>query len=133
MIEPTIRRILDDYLHVGDDGPASPLAGGAAFWDALARGGYRELEHGRLLSGFEFDSAWTTWERHPAGEEVVLLLAGHADIEIETVDGARHAVSLRAPGDYVLVPRGAWHTARTSEPTRMLFLTPGAGTEHRPL
>jgi hypothetical protein len=29
------------------------------------------------------------------------------------------------------VPKGIWHTANTTLPTKMLFVTPGAGTEHK--
>ena len=36
-------------------------------------------------------------------------------------------------GEFVLVPANVWHTARPARPTTMLFLTPGAGTEHRPV
>ena len=36
-----------------------------------------------------------------------------------------------APGDYVIVPRGTRHTARIRKPARMLFITPGEGTETR--
>jgi oxalate decarboxylase/phosphoglucose isomerase-like protein (cupin superfamily) len=60
-----------------------------------------------------------------------MLLSGSATVLLEDGDAVRE-IALRAPGDYVLVPRGAWHTARTDEPTAMLFLTPGNGTEHRP-
>lgn len=42
-------------------------------------------------------------------------------------------VALDKVGEYVLVTRNVWHTARTSEPITMLFLTPGAGTENRPV
>jgi hypothetical protein len=31
----------------------------------------------------------------------------------------------------VVVPRNTWHTARVSGTTRMLFITPGEGTEIR--
>jgi len=47
--------------------------------------------------------------------------------------GTERVVELSVPGAYVLVPRNVWHTARTTVPTTMLFLTPGAGTEHRPI
>ena len=40
-------------------------------------------------------------------------------------------VTLSEPGYYVIVPRGVWHTARVREPTQMLFVTPGEGTENR--
>jgi quercetin dioxygenase-like cupin family protein len=32
------------------------------------------------------------------------------------------------PGDTVIVPRGAWHTAKIAGTTSMLFITPGEGT-----
>ena len=48
-------------------------------------------------------------------------------------EGGRHeTVELSRPGSFVLVPRGTWHTARTDEPTRMLSVTDGEGTTHRP-
>ncbi|MEO6277202.1 hypothetical protein [Roseateles sp.] len=30
-----------------------------------------------------------------------------------------------------VVPRGVWHTAEVFRPSRMFFITVGAGTEHR--
>ena len=47
-----------------------------------------------------------------------------------TPDGNR-AIKLAEAGSYVVVPRGVWHTAEPSEATRLLFITPGEGTEHR--
>ena len=85
------------------------------------------------MSAFTFSEPWPTWERHPAGEELVMLLAGEATVVLEDAHGQTHAVSLSAPGAYVLVPKNVWHTARTTVPTTMVFLTPGAGTEHRPV
>jgi hypothetical protein len=42
-------------------------------------------------------------------------------------------IHLRESGSFAIVPRETWHTARTSVPTRMLFVTPGEGTENKPL
>jgi mannose-6-phosphate isomerase-like protein (cupin superfamily) len=64
--------------------------------------------------------------------DVVLLLSGAATLVLDEPAGER-TVSLSAVGSYVLVPIGVWHTARTTIPTTLLFLTPGAGTEHRPV
>jgi len=33
----------------------------------------------------------------------------------------------------VVVPRGVWHTARVRVPSRMLHVTRGEGTAHRPI
>lgn len=89
--------------------------------------GFKEHE---LVSSFEFAADWSTWERHPAGDEVVILLSGAATLILD-VNGAHQSVALETPGSYVVVPRGIWHTARTNQPTRMLFITPGEGTQHR--
>ena len=49
----------------------------------------------------------------------------------------RYATKLDERGrlrtDAIVVPRGEWHTARVLEPTEAIFVTRGAGTEHRPL
>jgi hypothetical protein len=47
-------------------------------------------------------------------------------------NGVEETVSLLHPGSFVIVPKATWHTARTSVPTQMLFVTPGAGTENKP-
>ena len=84
-----------------------------------------------LLSTYAFGTDWPSWERHPAGDEIVCLLSGDVRLVLER-EGGEEVVHLHRPGTYVVVPKGTWHTARTSVPTRMLFVTPGAGTENRP-
>ena len=95
------------------------------------RGEDPAVEQGRLVSCFEFSENWTSWERHPHGDELVLLLQGRARLLLETTAGIEH-VSLTEPGQFVSIPRGTWHTAHTDAPCSMLFITPGRGTEHRP-
>jgi mannose-6-phosphate isomerase-like protein (cupin superfamily) len=100
---------------------------------------YEELDRkfegfkGRVLvSCHGFDSDWPSWERHPAGDEVVCLLSGDVTMVLER-NGREEAMRLHQPGSYVVIPKGTWHTARTKVPTRMLFITPGEGTENRPV
>ncbi|NLD56045.1 MAG: cupin domain-containing protein [Burkholderiaceae bacterium] len=124
--------ILLTYLHFRDDGRADPIRVSESFWGELSAGKLPQLEKGRLMTAFAFSEPWNTWERHPAGEELVMLLSGEATVVLEEGAG-EHAVHLATPGSFVLVPPNVWHTARTSVPTTMLFLTPGAGTEHRPV
>jgi len=83
-----------------------------------------------LVSAYEFSSDWPSWERHPAGDEIVLLLSGKVEMVLRR-GGQCECVALTQSGTYVVVPAGVWHTARTSEKTSMLFVTPGEGTEHR--
>ena len=124
--------IQQTYLHVQDGGATVPLPVSATFWQELGSGAYPQLEQGRLMSAYTFAEPWAMWERHLAGEELVMLLSGAATLVLEESQGERE-VHLATVGSYVLVPRGVWHTARTTVPTTMLFLTPGAGTEHRPI
>jgi mannose-6-phosphate isomerase-like protein (cupin superfamily) len=116
---------------VKDDGRTTCLPGSESFWEGLASGAYPELEQGRLMSAFTFSEPWSSWERHPAGEELVLLVSGAATVVLDE-DGTHREISLSTPGAFVLIPPNVWHTARATGPTTMLFLTPGAGTEHRP-
>ncbi len=99
---------------------------------------YEELDrrfdgfHGHvLISTHAFHADWPSWEIHPAGDEVVLLLSGRAEMVLR-IDGREEAVAVESPGSCVIVPKGTWHTARTATPTRMLFVTPGAGTLNEP-
>jgi len=55
------------------------------------------------------------------------------DQRFEGFKGGKRVARLAKPGDYVVVPRGTWHTAHVSVPTRMLFVTPGEGTENKAL
>lgn len=124
--------IIGTYLHFRDDGRADTVHVSASFWEELAAGKHPQLDHGRLMSAFTFSEPWSTWERHPVGEELVMLLSGSATVVLEE-SGQERTVHLSSPGSYVLVPQNVWHTAKTSVPTTMLLLTPGAGTEHRPV
>jgi mannose-6-phosphate isomerase-like protein (cupin superfamily) len=85
-----------------------------------------------LVSAFNFDSDWPSWERHPAGDELVCLLSGQVTLVLDR-EGDEHTAELRTPGEFVLVPKGTWHTARTRVPSTMLFVTPGEGTQNKPV
>lgn len=116
------------YLHLGDDGKATPLAA-AGFWE-MPEAVAASLGGGWTVTEFTFADDWPNWEMHPQGDELVYLLAGAADLWLEQ-DGALRIVALHGSGA-VLVPRGTWHTARIKTPSRMLFVTRGAGTQQRP-
>jgi mannose-6-phosphate isomerase-like protein (cupin superfamily) len=117
----------DTALHLAPDQTMTALA--------LDEGAWRQLDrvpwfgHGRVLSIFDYRSTWTWWERHPNGEELVLVLSGSVVFHLD--DGERRTVPLRAR-EGTLVPRGTWHRAEITRPTRMLFVTASpAETEHR--
>jgi len=85
-----------------------------------------------LISNFAFDSDWPSWERHPAGDELVCLLSGEVTLVLDR-EGKEETAELRKPGEFVLVPKGTWHTARTRVATTVLFVTPGEGTQNKPV
>ena len=124
-------RFPDTFVHLGDDARAVPLPVTDSFWPDLIAGKLDHLGPGRLVSFMEFREDWDSWEAHPAGEELVCLFSGAMDFILDE-DGRESRIALRAPGEFLLVPRGAWHTADIHAPSRALFVTAGAGTTHRP-
>lgn len=86
---------------------------------------------GRLVSAYRFAESWTNWEMHPAGDEVVLCLEGEITLHQEAADGTALSITLK-PGEYAINPPGCWHTADVVGEASALFITAGAGTEHRP-
>jgi mannose-6-phosphate isomerase-like protein (cupin superfamily) len=118
------------YVHLPDQTSASLVPVSDSFWDELTSGERPALQRGRLVTQFDFSSDWPTWERHPEGDELVVLLSGSAELILEHESGESRT-RLATPGEFVLVPRDTWHTARTQEACSMLFITHGAGTEHK--
>lgn len=118
------------YVLLDASGVSATVEGGDAFWsqpsDELDRYG-----RGWLLSEYTFASDWPQWEMHPEADEVVRLMSGAAELRLEWPTGIQD-VTLRA-GDAYVIPKGVWHTVRVREPCRMLHVTMGAGTRHRPL
>lgn len=80
-----------------------------------------------LVSAHQFTDKWPTWEIHPKGDEMVVLLSGSATFQLKSESGVE-SVLLDRPGMFVLVPKNTWHTALIEEAASMLFITPGEGT-----
>ena len=122
------------FVHLGRDAAATPLpdfAWSPEYLDAYAARFATDGDEGRLVCVLPQEATWDTWERHPAGDEVVVLLSGRVDV-IQEVEGTQRVVELRA-GEAMVNPRNVWHTTLVHEPGEALFITPGTGTEHRPL
>jgi mannose-6-phosphate isomerase-like protein (cupin superfamily) len=119
----------DTYVHLAADGTSQVAAGGAAFW-SLPPPEMAPFETGWLVSEFVCSEDWSNWEMHPHGDEFVYLLSGDIEFLLELPSGTS-ATRISGRGA-VVVPRGLWHTAKVFAPSRMLFVTRGAGTQHRP-
>lgn len=120
--------LTETYLHLADGADVTDFAGGDAFWQTMEAP--VDLDQGRLVCVCPQRADWLVWERHPAGEEVVMLLSGKVDMILDLPEGEK-LVSLR-PQQTVVIPRNIWHRALVHEPGDALFITRGAGTEHRP-
>jgi mannose-6-phosphate isomerase-like protein (cupin superfamily) len=120
---------LATFVHLPDGPEATLLEVTPDFWEKLAARG--DLRGGRLVSAYRFETDWTSWERHPAGDEIVVLFSGAMDFVLDTGHGEK-TLALRERAA-VVVPAGVWHTARVLAPSEAIFITRGEGTEHRPL
>lgn len=120
-------------VHIGRGGVAAaqpPMTGGMDWYADYAARTAADGAEGWLVSAYTFTESWTSWEMHPAGEEVVICTAGRMTLHQEFADGTRATVALDA-GDYAINPRGTWHTADVDSAASAIFMTCGAGTEHR--
>jgi len=119
------------HLGLGARAVAEPQFTGPEWYDAYVERHHDDMDEGRLVSLFRFDESWTSWEMHPAGDEVVCCLQGQMVLHQELTDGSTERYEL-APGDYAINPPGAWHTADADGPVVALFVTVGKDTSHRP-
>ena len=89
-----------------------------------------ESAPGRLVMMETTAADWKTWERHPLGDELVIILEGAGDfIQQQGDQEVRIAVG---PGDTIVNPAGVWHTADVRESIRAVYITPCPGTDHKP-
>lgn len=120
----------ETYVQLCTDGSSRKVSGGDEFW-SLPPGEMAKFEEGWLISEFVCSEDWPNWEMHPNGDEFVYVLSGEVELLLEfPQETTRTRISSRGA---VLVPRGVWHTARVFAPSRMFFVTRGAGTQHRPV
>ena len=116
------------YVHLAENGQSAETPGGHAFWQ-LPPAEMARFDQGWLVSEFVCSEDWSNWEMHPHGDELVYLLSGDVELQLELPEGLQ---TERITGRGAkLVPRGVWHTAKVFTPSRMFFVTRGEGTQHR--
>ena len=101
------------------------------FWQRMMSGELGNFHNEFLITCGTFDRDWPNWEMHPNGDEIVCLLSGSVTFILEEPHRTQE-IALSDNGSYVVVPKGTWHTAKPRGQCRMLFITPGEGTQHRP-
>lgn len=126
-------RLVERFIHLGLGARAveEPPFAGMEWYEGYGARHAGDGAEGRLVSQYTFTESWTSWEMHPAGDEVVICTAGHIVLVQEHPDGGRRETPL-GPAEYAINPRGVWHTADVAESATAIFITAGEGTQHRP-
>jgi quercetin dioxygenase-like cupin family protein len=124
-------RIDTDFVVLSPDKQASVESADAALYQRLQQR-YNNFSGHELVSSYQFSADWPNWELHPNGDEIIILLSGQTELILQTEEGDI-SLKLSRQGEYVLVPRNVWHRAKTAHLCTLLFITPGEGTQHRPV
>ena len=120
-MKKSISQILSKLTYLADRKPEMAFTGGA-------EGAFAEVSSTRdgavYLGHYSGNSEW---ERHTAGDELVLVLEGTTTMVIRRESQEEH-VKLIAQ-ELVVVPAGVWHCFRNSQNLKVLTVTPQP-TEH---
>ena len=119
------------HLGLGATAQVEPQMNGGMEW--YAEYGARHSDdgvEGRLVYMYGFTESWDVWEMHPNGAEVVLCTEGEITLIQEMTDGILQSTTLSV-GEYAINAPGIWHTADIEGSATAVFITAGAGTEHR--
>lgn len=119
------------HLGLGAKAHVEPVFAGMEWYGAYVDRHAADGAEGRLVAMHTFTESWTSWEMHPAGDEVVLCVSGEMVLHQEVPDGTLGQVRIGA-GEYVINAPGVWHTADIEGEATAVFITAGLGTQHRP-
>lgn len=129
------QNLLVTPLHLGPGSRARSVRGFA--WEPSALAAYAEAvaadgPDGRLVVVIDDEGRGDHWERH-LGDEVIVCLSGSVSVHRRTdgTDGPSEEILL-GPADATVNPAGTWHAVDMHGPARILTITPGLGSEHRP-
>jgi len=98
------------HLGAGGSAAAQPAFTGMACYADYTERTAGDGSDGRLVGMHQFNADWDSRELHPAGDELVVCLAGSIVLHQELTDGNKATVMLAA-SEYAINPPGAWHTA----------------------
>ncbi len=116
------------YLGLDGAGRVTSLPVGPDFWKTI---GQNPASQGTLVTVHTGAGDWNHWEVHPHGDEVLIVLEGSVRMIFQRPSG-EEKFDL-STGSTLIVPAGVWHRAEKQVNLRMLFMTFGKGTKHKPL
>ena len=70
------------------------------------------------------------WERHPNGDELLLVTDGELEIEVLQADGSAERAVIPEGGLFV-VPRAHWHQLTAKQSVTVFYASPSDGAERR--
>ena len=115
------------FLALNAGGVATQLPGD----DFMARLGQSPADMAYLVGVYPMTADWPHWEMHPKGHEVLVMLDGVLEMTLDR-DGVLSTVAM-SPGATLVIPPGSWHVAKILQPGKLIGITYGEGTQHRPL
>ena len=120
-MKKSLSHILSTLNYLADRKPEMAFTGGA-------EGAFAEvspIRDGAIYVGYY--SGNSEWERHSAGDELVLVMEGTTTVVLRK-ESQEEQVQLAAQ-ELVVVPAGVWHCFRNSRNLKVLTVTPQP-TEH---
>lgn len=90
---------------------------------SLGQGDFKNADI--YFGGFDGNAGW---ERHPAGDELVHIIAGSTEFDIIVYDEIE-TLQLSA-GNVVIVPKSCWHRFRSSDGVTVMTATPKGEEPH---
>ena len=69
-------------------------------------------------------------ELHPDGDELIYIISGKVRVIGESTPDEHCDLG---PGEVCIVSKGEWHLVQILEPTRLIGITPGPRSDHRPV
>ena len=89
MMKPLSLERFPLHLGLGARAVAQPEFTGMEWYAAYVERNAADGREGRLVSLYSFSESWTSWERHPVGDEAVICTAGEITLIQELPDGTR--------------------------------------------
>jgi mannose-6-phosphate isomerase-like protein (cupin superfamily) len=116
------------FLGLDGAGEVTQMPVGPDFWQTIE---HNPAMRANLVAAFAGEGDWPNWEMHPEGDEVLVLLEGALRMIFEKADGEEtHRMTA---GSTLIVPAGVWHRAVDQQAAKLLAITYGAGTTHKPV
>ena len=118
-----INELSEHITPIENRGPHTTEAEVFKAFKSLGRGNFKDANV--YFGGFDGNAGW---ERHPAGDELVHIIAGSTKFDIIVGDEIE-TLNLQA-GNVVIVPKATWHRFRSKNGVTVMTATPKGEEPH---